>query len=488
MKIVYSIFLALLITASITTAQKDFITVHNNSSEGIIVVIDVQVRLDYGFTFPLTYEFSLVENSSDLQAYKKNEISSEWKLLETKDTSMFFNEHEVVRWDYENNKAFVSVGFGSVTDTIYIKITDNTGEPANVNFEKISPFYDNRDAVVTSSADDMAGWSKSKFNTTITNFRAHHLYLTLGTNTNGMSTSTYDFIQTKLDQGYIEAGCHSRTHPNANPSAWNYDSEITGNKGDLINNLTMPNLYRNGDKEYVYVWIAPNGYLNEVIDSVVGMNHFLVNRLYYNDYFGYPEWNEVTKTYQASGVTRAIDPPRSRLGWGIGSDDINDLNGAFDDAVANNTVYHVMCHPNVVEWDSAYVWDHLAYISNHKNIWYATVGHTNLYHFGETNYVLAPVVSVAKNMQTPEQFYLSQNYPNPFNPTTNISFNLPVAGHIKLTVFNILGEEIAVLENGWKEARVHTVNFDASQLTSGLYFYKIESASFVDVKKMMLVK
>jgi len=488
MKLISTLLFMVLVAASITTAQKDFITIHNNSREGFIIVIDSQVHTDYGFTFPLTYEFSLVDNSSDLQAFHKSEIIGEWELLEEKDTSMFFNENEVVRWDYENNKAFISVGFGNQADTIFIKISDNAGEPVHNNFEQINPFYDNRDAAVTSSADDMAGWSQSKFNTTINNFRAHHLYLTLGTNTNGMNSSTYQFIQTNLDNGYVEAGCHSRTHPSPNPSAWNYDSEITGNKEDLINNLAMPNLYRNGDKEYVYVWIAPNGYLNETIDSVVGINNFLVNRLYYSDYFGYSEWNEVTETYQASGVTRAIDPPRSRLGWGIGSDDINDLNGAFDNAVANKTVYHVMCHPNVVEWDSAYVWDHLAYISNHKNIWYASVGHTYLYHFGQTNYVVAPSVGVAKDMLTPEQIHLSQNYPNPFNPTTNISFNLPKAEQVKLTVFNILGEEIAVLVNGWREARFHTVQFDASQLSSGLYFYKIETVNFVDVKKMILVK
>lgn len=488
MKLTYTIFVAFLFVASISTAQKNFITVDNNSFDGLTIVIDSDVHLDYGFTFPLTYELSLDENSSDLQAFKKSELLEEWELLEEKDTSAFFNENEVVRWDYENNKAFVSVGFGSNSDTIYIRITDNTEQSVNFHFEQICPFYDNRDAAVTSSADDMAGWSQNKFSKTITEFRAHRLYLTLGTNTNGMSSSTYQFIQTNLDNGYVEAGCHSRTHPSPNPDSWNYDSEITGNKEDLINNLSMTKLYRNGDKEYVYVWIAPNGYLNSVIDSVVGMNKFLVNRLYYSDYFGYSEWNDVTETYQASGVTRAIDPPRSRLGWGIGSDDIDDLNDAFDDAVANNTVYHVMCHPNVVEWDSAYVNDHLDYISNHKNIWYASLGHTYLYYFGQTNYVLAPAVSVDRDVQIPMQIYLSQNYPNPFNPNTNISFNLPQAEHVKITVFNILGEEIALLVNGWKEARLHTVNFDASHLTSGLYFYKIETANFIDVKKMMLVK
>ena len=91
------------------------------------------------------------------------------------------------------------------------------------------------------------------------------------------------------------------------------------------------------------------------------------------------------------------------------------------------------------------------------------------------------------NLQ-PSEFALMQNYPNPFNPTTTISFNIPKAGDVKLTLFNILGQEIITLINGFKESGFHKINFEAENLNSGLYIYKLESASFVQTKKMILLR
>jgi len=92
------------------------------------------------------------------------------------------------------------------------------------------------------------------------------------------------------------------------------------------------------------------------------------------------------------------------------------------------------------------------------------------------------------NVGTPIEFELSQNYPNPFNPTTTIKFSIPEKGNVKLMVYNILGEEIATLLNEVKEAGVHTINFDAAELKSGIYFYKLEFGNFFKVKKMSLIR
>ncbi len=96
--------------------------------------------------------------------------------------------------------------------------------------------------------------------------------------------------------------------------------------------------------------------------------------------------------------------------------------------------------------------------------------------------------SIEVDFGAPKKFELSQNYPNPFNPITTISFNLPEAGNVKLTVFNILGQELKTLVNEFKESGVHTINFDASELNSGMYIYKIEAGTFVQTRKMTLVK
>ena len=86
------------------------------------------------------------------------------------------------------------------------------------------------------------------------------------------------------------------------------------------------------------------------------------------------------------------------------------------------------------------------------------------------------------------KFELSQNYPNPFNPATTISFSLPQSGNVTLKVFNTIGEQVAELVNGFKEAGLHTLNFSASELNSGVYLYKIEAIGFIQSRKMILLK
>lgn len=87
-----------------------------------------------------------------------------------------------------------------------------------------------------------------------------------------------------------------------------------------------------------------------------------------------------------------------------------------------------------------------------------------------------------------KKYNLAQNYPNPFNPTTEISFSIPKKGNVILTVYNSLGKEVAELANKEMNAGSYNMKFDASKLTSGIYFYKIQSGNFFDVKKMVLLK
>ena len=89
---------------------------------------------------------------------------------------------------------------------------------------------------------------------------------------------------------------------------------------------------------------------------------------------------------------------------------------------------------------------------------------------------------------TPENFKLNQNYPNPFNPTTTISYDIPKAGIVKLSVYNMLGQKIANLINKQQSAGSYDVQWDATNVSSGLYIYRLEVGSFVSTKKMILVK
>ncbi len=88
----------------------------------------------------------------------------------------------------------------------------------------------------------------------------------------------------------------------------------------------------------------------------------------------------------------------------------------------------------------------------------------------------------------PETFELSNNYPNPFNAQTSIGFALPQAGDVKLTVYNTLGQEIEVIALGQLEAGYHSVNWDASDVSTGVYFYKVQAGEFSKTQKMLLLK
>jgi hypothetical protein len=88
----------------------------------------------------------------------------------------------------------------------------------------------------------------------------------------------------------------------------------------------------------------------------------------------------------------------------------------------------------------------------------------------------------------PSQYVLEQNYPNPFNPSTRIKFAIPESNKVTVKVLNILGEEVAILVDGFRNAGTYEVSFDASNLASGTYLYSITSGEYTTVKKMMLIK
>ncbi|MBI5476099.1 MAG: T9SS type A sorting domain-containing protein [Ignavibacteriales bacterium] len=98
------------------------------------------------------------------------------------------------------------------------------------------------------------------------------------------------------------------------------------------------------------------------------------------------------------------------------------------------------------------------------------------------------ITSVKDEGGIPAKFILSQNYPNPFNPTTKIQFSIPKRIYVKLNIYNVLGQEIVMLVDNELSASTYSVDFDATELPNGIYFYKIQAGEFVQTKKMILTK
>ena len=88
----------------------------------------------------------------------------------------------------------------------------------------------------------------------------------------------------------------------------------------------------------------------------------------------------------------------------------------------------------------------------------------------------------------PTEFSLLQNFPNPFNPLTTIRYGLPSRAHIVLTVYNTLGQQVAMLVEGEQDAGYHEVQFDASSFASGVYLYRLQAGDFVQSKKFVLIR
>ena len=359
---------------SVSVSIGQIITVENNINQTIIIT-DSLAHIDYGLKYPVTYEFEIPQDSENLNVYRKYNASQDWFLIDKKTSNDFFNGVEAVRFNYDENIAYVSVGFSILSDTIYIKIDNNINKNIHISFKRISKYYDNREAALTITADDWADYSNEKFIQACQNFRSYNLWYSVAIITRWIGNqSTWNDIQGQLDEGLIEVVSHSRTHPNV-PYA-DLEGEVLGSKQDIINNLNLINLNRSGSKEYVYAWVAPYGEYSEAIDTITSNAKYLVSRLFYYNNIYFSDWDSNLNKFNP--VNASIEVGNSSY-WG--STDINELNAAFDNAIDSKGIYHLITHPNILDWDKDFTSSHLEYISNRKDIWYVGFGHLYLYHY-----------------------------------------------------------------------------------------------------------
>ncbi len=159
--------------------------------------------------------------------------------------------------------------------------------------------------------------------------------------------------------------------------------------------------------------------------------------------------------------------------------------------------------PNAALWNLSYDFDRKGwkYLHDTLSCTYPTastaytgarggypVGDLNWWPTLKTAWLSDPVSGVLAQDVIPSVYSLEQNYPNPFNPSTTIRFDIPNASPVRLSVFDVLGREVAVLVNDQIAAGVHEVSFDAKQFASGMYVYRLQAGNFVQTRKMLFLK
>ena len=464
--------------------KHQILQVEKRNRNETVISVHHQVHMDYGLAYPMTYEFDIPSENNDQIVSVRYRSEDEWTEIVEKTSNDFFNGIEVVRFDHGINKAYVSVGFSSISDSIFIMFHDE-GSPINVTFDKMSTYYDDRDAVVTSTADDWADWCNEKFIRTCRNFRDHNLWLSCAIVTNGASPDTWNDIQIQIDSGYVEAVAHSRTHPYVPYD--DIEGEVMGSKQDIIDNLELPIHSRYGENEYVYAWVAPYGEYDDEIDSMVSVSKYLTTRLYYAGEHDFSSWDEDLNKFDPIGVSREMGPL-----W-VGTTDTNDLNSTFDEVVSNGGVYHVMCHPNILEWDEEYPWVHMEHISNRKNIWYVGFGYLHAYHFLQSAYPSMELDLEDQDDIVSTSFKLYQNYPNPFNSRTSSKIYIGISDIVNISIYGLKGDIIKNIFKGNIVPGYHSFDWDGTNelgttVSAGLYFISIRSDYLVQTKKMMFLK
>jgi len=213
-----------------------------------------------------------------------------------------------------------------------------------------------------------------------------------------------------------------------------------------------------------------------VLRQTSGTLNIMVDGIYTEN-----SWNNTVLPVELASFTSAISGNNVNLNWSTATE-TNNAGFDIERSVANGTWSKV----GTVEGNGTTTSAH-NYSFSDRNVATGTYNYRlkqidfngNFEYFNLSNEV---------NIGLPETFSLSQNYPNPFNPSTSINFSLPTDSKVSLKIYDMSGKEVANLLNEVKTAGYYSINFNASSLSSGIYFYSISAGNFTATKKMMLIK
>ncbi len=471
--------------------SQNIISVHHLPLNRILIQIDHDYHVKFGFKYPITYLLRIPNDNQDLIAEKQYSDSTLWQKIPTKSSTELYNGIEAVRFDYQSGVAYVSASFDDQCDSLLIRINDVNKNAVPVDFKKVAQYYDDRKAVVTITADDWCDGLDKGFKMCLPLFRSRGLYVTCGiiTDSTWSSKNTWASIQKQIDSSYIEIASHSRTHSFFPYN--NFYSEVIGSWDDINTHLKLPEYSRNKNSQYIYVWISPRSTYGIEIDTLLPQRSYLIPRQVgsidvYND--KYSKWDSILRHFQPTSTTLEIGKNSSGTG---GIFDLTFLNAKFDSIKQDGGIYHMLWHPQdlVPYIDFPFVSNHLDYISRRQDIWYVNLGYLYLYHLIQSSYTSYDSNTLnSKENGNKINFRLDQNYPNPFNSSTTIRYHVPRAGKVTLKVYDVLGREKSILVDKYLNVGEYTDRWDAVSFSTGIYFYKLTSNNFSEVKKMVYIK
>lgn len=357
--------------------------------------------------------------------------------------------------------------------TINVKENDTVivfAQPINT-LDWYSEFWDNKS--VMAEADKIPVTE----NITDINFVLQHKPIY----TNGISGIVKDTLNVGVESVVNIFPKHIQIHPMITPHGFRCYTTAT----DTLGNYQITNLFPNN---YILLALPKQGYKPSYFtySGIPTLNWRLADSVVIGESGIVENINITVNKLPDSGFAAVNGIVRDVNG--------NPINGTFVYAVNNqNEVYgYAISDINGHYTLSGLVPDEYIFVAdkNGYNLPSNQTAQINYSNQTTLNFTLEPegVTQINGSDIVISDYALFQNYPNPFNPTTTISFQLPEAGKVALKVYNILGKEVATLINGNKDAGKHSITFDASALSSGVYFYKLEANNFVSTKKLILMK
>jgi photosystem II stability/assembly factor-like uncharacterized protein len=239
--------------------------------------------------------------------------------------------------------------------------------------------------------------------------------------------------------------------------------------------VNLQGVWLSRDTAKTWELIKPDGSFFSAFDFVDSLNGLFAEDVLYYTADGGLTWKTKDKPYTNQSMD-ALIYGRDYFGR------YNALIAGFDGSLIRYMPDDVFIY-QIPTYTSNPLYSFASYKKDNKiHIWLAGDGMTILY----TEEFVTDVNETFKESNL--SYFLSQNYPNPFNPSTNIGFRIAEFGFVILKIYNVLGKEVATLINEEKQPGVYEVEFDASQLSSGIYFYKLQTENYSSTKKMIYLK